>query len=87
MLEGNELDCQKGAQNTYYWFEVVSKAGKLIFKAAAPPPSRKLIDEGMLLLFVDKRLPSKYGSRLTGTPLNMPLFKIPVTTTPTFGVV
>ena len=53
---------------TYYWFELALLAGKFIIRGAAPPPSRKLTDAGILLTLVDSRQPLKYGSRFTCSP-------------------
>ena len=53
---------------TYYWLELALLAGMFAINGAAPPPSKKLTEEGTLLTFVDSRQPLKYGSRLTCSP-------------------
>jgi hypothetical protein len=53
---------------TYYWFELALLAGRFIIRGAAPPPSRKLTEAGILLTLVDSRHPLKYGSRFTCSP-------------------
>lgn len=64
----------------------MSLAGKFFIKGAAPPPSRKFMTPAILLMLVDARPPLKYGTKLTATPLYMPLgFKIPGTLTPLLG--
>lgn len=53
----------------------------------APPPSRKLIFEGIPLLLVESMLPLKNWARETAVPLTIPSAKIPGTIMPTLGMV
>jgi hypothetical protein len=73
----------------YYWFEVVSVAGVLFIRGAAPPPSRKLTEEPIMAPgeLVEAKPPLKYGRRFTWVPLYVPGARIPGTLMPTFGIV
>jgi hypothetical protein len=43
-----------------YWLLVLSLAGVLFFKGAAPPPSRKFMEIGVPSMLVLNKLPLKY---------------------------
>lgn len=63
-------------------------AGMLAIKGVAPPPSRKLTDTPDIPpWFVEANPPSKYGSKSTLVPFQVPAVRIPGTAIPTFGLV
>ena len=73
---------------THNWLDFSSFAGLFIFRGSAPPPSRKFTDTPELPpRLVVLSVPSKNGRRLTSVPLNVPLARMPGTTTPTLGCV
>lgn len=57
LLAGTDLKTSQ--KMTHYWFEFWLLAGRFIIKGAAPPPSRKLTEDALLLTFVDTRQPLK----------------------------
>ena len=66
---------------SYYWLEVVSWAGLLIFNGTAPPPSRKFMETPELPpRSVELSWPLKYWRRFTSVPLYFcPRARIPGT--------